>query len=92
MSGNQRFCPVDSQFWPDNVRWPALISSPAMINDKIGTTNPFTAVVLKIFYLFPCAFGSHTVNTTSSLECHQASLINLYTAHRNVILNHALEG
>ena len=28
MSGNPRICPVNSQFWPDIVRWPAVICSP----------------------------------------------------------------
>ena len=28
-SGNPRICLVNNQFWPDIVRWPAVISSPA---------------------------------------------------------------
>ena len=28
MTGNGTLCPVKSPFWPDIVRWPAIISSP----------------------------------------------------------------
>ena len=32
MSGNPRVCPVNTQFWPDIVRWLAVICSPGFNN------------------------------------------------------------
>jgi hypothetical protein len=34
MTGDPVICSVNAHFWLDNVRWPAVISNPAVLNAR----------------------------------------------------------
>ena len=60
MSGHQKICPVNTQFWPDIVRWPAVICSPGHEATQEYFYSPFDGVLVHSWVALSIDFvGTH---------------------------------